>query len=147
MLKVAFWVFGLLKSTKHELVLVCFNTPIKTMKLLLVVLSTAIALTPLASFAVTPIKFTPGSFCGVVASAKGSTSELYSINVRKGQHITINTSHSAASLQLVNPNNVTSDLNGEQNFSFTARYSGNYTLRFYAGDSAFYTPDLIVCAK
>ncbi len=74
--------------------------------------------------------------------------KLYSVNVRKGQHITIKTNDPVASLQLVNPNNITSDLNGEQNFSFTARYSGNYTLRFYAGDSDFYTPDLIVvCAK
>lgn len=139
--------FGLFKSTKYELVLVCFNTLLNTMKLLTALLSTAIALSPLASFAATPIKFAPGSYCGVVASPKGSTRKLYSVNVRKGQYITIRTNDEVASLLLINPKNITSALNGEQNFSFTARHSGNYTLMFYAGDSDYYTPDLVVCAE
>ena len=127
--------------------MVCFNTPFDSMKILLVLVSTAIALSPIASFAAIPIKFAPGSFCGVVTSAKGSTKRIYSVNVRKGQRITIKTNDPAATLVLTNPKNVTSELNGERNFSFTANYSGNYTLRFYEGDSESYTPDLTVCVK
>lgn len=87
MLKVAFWVFGLLKSTKHELVLVCFNTPIDTMKLLSTVISIAIALAPVSAFAVSvqPLHFPANSYCGNAASAN----TWYTIKANKGQQVTI----------------------------------------------------------
>lgn len=62
MLKVAFWVFSLLKSTKYELVLMCFNTPFNTMKLLTALLSTSIALAPVSAFADIKIAFVVDTF-------------------------------------------------------------------------------------
>lgn len=91
MLKVGFWIVGLPKLTKCELVLVCFNTPFNTMKLLLAVLSTVIGLSPVAAFAggVAPLNFARGSYCGYVTSGSENNPTWYTIKAKKNQVVEI----------------------------------------------------------
>ncbi len=81
--------FILLKLTKYELVLVCFNTPLNTMKLLTALLSTAIALAPMVGFA-SPIRFAKGSYCGsVVIDTNYGQTHRYTVSLKPNQKVVI----------------------------------------------------------
>ena len=127
------------------------------MKLLTAIASAFLLVAPTAALAnpLVPITFSPGSYCGAViigAEEWASSNTLRTLKVNKGQTIAINVENGELlvhQLQVINPVGIASEIEADKNgtFIFTAKHSGSYQLRFYAGDSDFFTPNLVACVK
>ncbi len=159
MLKVAFWVFGLLKLTKYELVLVCFNTPFNTMKLLTALLSTAIALAPMAGFA-SPIKFAKGSYCGsVVSDTSYGQTHRHTVNLQPNQYVEVIVEDGVENNAITTVKSVTGKpvklqyrraydegTAGFHLYTFRTAHKGNYTIQqVNVGQNSYV--GFTVCAK